>query len=118
MTAAELLGHLKPPQPLDLMVLNGCETAADARSAAQALVQAGLARAVVGHTRPVFDDQAIAFARTLYTNLTDGYPLAEAVEQAKRHITTHEVVLLGDGARRSLCWKTSCTPSPCPCRRG
>ena len=99
-TAAELRQHLKPPQPLDLVVLNACETAADAHSAAQALVEAGLAHAVVGHTRPVPDDQAIAFARTLYTDLTDGYSLAEAVERAQRHITTHDVVLLGDGTQR------------------
>ncbi len=78
------------------MVLNACETAAEAHSAAQALVRAGLARAVVGHPRPVLDEEAIAFTRTLYTDLTDGYPLAEAVKRAQRHITTHRVILLGD----------------------
>ncbi|MBO9394140.1 CHAT domain-containing protein, partial [Caldilinea sp.] len=86
-TAAELLQALRPPRPLDLVVLNACESAADARSAGQALVQAGLARAVVGHLCPVRDDQAIAFARTLYTDLSDGFPLREAVERARRHIT-------------------------------
>ena len=107
-TAAELLQALRPPQPLDLVVLNACESAADARSAGQALVQAGLARAVVGHLYPVRDDQAIAFARTLYTDLSDGFPLQEAVERAQRHITPtlpspykgEGVVLLGDGNLR------------------
>lgn len=55
-TAAELLQALKPPRPLDLVVLNACETAAEAGSVAQALVQAGLARAAVSHCRPVRDD--------------------------------------------------------------
>ncbi len=99
-TARELLQALQPPRPLDLVVLNACETAAEASSVAQALIDAGLARAVVGHPRPVWDDQAIAFTRTLYADLTDGYPLAEAVARAGQHITTHKVLLLGDGALR------------------
>ncbi len=99
-TARELLKALQPPRPLDLVVLNACETAAEATSAAQALVDAGLARAVVGHPRPVWDDQAIAFARTLYADLTDGYALAEAVARGGQHITTHQVIVLGDRALR------------------
>jgi tetratricopeptide (TPR) repeat protein len=39
--------------PLPLVVLNGCEAAAEARSVAQALVERGLARAAVGHPRLV-----------------------------------------------------------------
>lgn len=99
-TAAKLLQDIRPPRPLDVVVLNACETAAEAHSTAQALVDAGLARAAVGHPRPVRDDQAIAFARTLYVDLTNGYPLSEAVDRAQRHITTHHVVLLGDGDLR------------------
>ncbi len=91
LTAA--LGGL--PRPLDLAVLNGCESAADLHSAAQALLEAGLARAVVGHTRPVLDAEAVAFAARLYAELTDGFPLDEAVARAQRCITTHDVVLLG-----------------------
>ncbi|MBC7251259.1 MAG: CHAT domain-containing protein [Anaerolineae bacterium] len=114
-TAGQLLQTLKLPQPLDLVVLNACETAAEAHSAAQALLDAGLARAVVGHPRRVWDEEAIAFTRTLYADLTDGYPLAEAVERASRaakakvtvtskgdrHLDRHlEVRLLGDGDLR------------------
>ncbi len=99
---AELLQALKSmPHPLDLVVLNACETAADeARSLAQALIRNGLARAVIGHTAPVWDPQAIAFAAALYAELTHGFPLTEALERAKTKITTHEVLLLGDQALR------------------
>jgi|AMFO01.1.fsa_nt_gi Uncharacterized protein conserved in bacteria len=93
----DLLLLLALPQPIDLVVLNACDTAAEARSVAQALVEAGLARAVVGHPRPVADEEAIAFARTLYADLTDGYPLREAVARAAQHLSTHESLLLGDG---------------------
>ena len=96
-TAADLLAMIRPPQPLDLVVLNACETAAETQSAAQALLNTGLARAVVGHPQRVRDDEAIAFARMLYTDLTDGYPLREAMARAQRTITTHTVVMLGDG---------------------
>ncbi|MFQ3630440.1 CHAT domain-containing protein, partial [Roseiflexus sp.] len=99
-TAAELLQALNPPQPVDLAVLNACETTAEARSVAQALLDAGLARAVVGHPWPVFDPEAIAFARTLYADLTDGYALAEAVARANGHLTTHQAILLGDSNLR------------------
>ena len=86
--------------PLPLVVLNGCESAADARSVAQALVEAGLARAAVGHTRPVYDPEAVRFAARLYAELTDGFPLSEAVRRARRAVTTHEVLLLGDESLR------------------
>ena len=81
-------------------MLNACETAAAAHSAAQTLLNAGLARAVVGHPRRVWDEEAIAFTRTLYADLTDGYSLREAVDRAQGHISTHDVVLLGDGDLR------------------
>ncbi len=96
-TVAALLGDLSLPRPLDLVVLNACESAAHAHSVAQTLVDRGLARAAVGHPRPVYDREAIAFARTLYADLTDGYPLAEAVTRANRHLSTHDAVLVGDG---------------------
>ena len=99
-TVAALLEDLDLPRPLDLVVLNACESAAHAHSVAQALVARGLARSVVGHPRPVFDPQAIAFARTLYADLTDGHPLADAVNRADRHLTTHRAVLVGDGNLR------------------
>jgi len=88
------------PQPLDLVVLNGCESAADARSVAQALLNGGRARAVVGHERPVLDSEAVAFAGRLYAELTGGFPLKDAVDQARRKVTTHEVMLLGDDGLR------------------
>ena len=90
------------PHPLDLAVLNGCESAADASSAAQALVDGGLARAVVGHERSVLDSEAVKFAATLYAELTGGFTLEEAVDRAQKEVTTHEVILLGD---RELCFK-------------
>lgn len=99
-TAEILKALVGLPQPLDLVVLNGCESAADAQSVAQALVDGGLARAVVGHERPVRDDEAVAFAAGLYAELTGGFTLKDAVDRAKTKITTHEVILLGDEALR------------------
>ena len=100
-TTAEILAALRDlPRPLDLVVLNGCESAAHARSVAQALVQAGLARAAVGHPYPVLDPQAVAFAGRLYAELAAGFPLKAAVARARRAVTTHEVALLGDGDLR------------------
>ena len=96
-TTTEILKALKGlPQPLDLVVLNGCESAADAQSVAQALVDGGLARAVVGHERPVLDAEAVAFAARLYAELTGGFTLGEAVKRARKEVTTHDVILLGD----------------------
>ena len=84
-TTAGLLDALEGiPRPLDLVVLNGCESAAYYRSVAQALVNRGLARAAVGHTRPVWDPQAIRFAARLYAELTNGYPLDKALARARR----------------------------------
>ncbi len=100
-TTPEILGALRGlPRPFDLVVLNGCESAADARSVAQALVDAGLARAAVGHTRPVADPEAIRFAARLYADLADGFPLKDAVARAQRAVTTHEVALLGEESLR------------------
>ena len=94
---AEILKALEGlPKKLDLVVLNGCESAEDAGSVAQALVEGGLARAAIGHERPVRDDEAVAFAARLYVELTGGFPLGDAVERAKKEITTHEVILLGE----------------------
>ncbi len=100
-TTDEVLDALKGlPRPLDLVVLNGCESAAGARSVAQALVERGLARAAVGHTQSVYDPEAVRFAARLYAELSDGFPLKEAVERAQRAVTTHEVLLLGDEGLR------------------
>ena len=107
-TTGELLdalnGGAHSRAPL-LVVLNACETAADARSAAQALLEAGLARAVVGHLCPVQDEQAIAFAKALYADLCDGFPLREAVRRAQQSSPSQGeggvgVLLLGDGDLR------------------
>ena len=96
-TTDQILEALKDlPHPLDLVVLNGCESAADARSVAQALVDGGMARAVVGHERPVLDVEAVSFASTLYAELTGGFSLDEAVNRARKEVTTHNVILLGD----------------------
>ncbi|MDW8102524.1 MAG: CHAT domain-containing protein, partial [Anaerolineae bacterium] len=104
-TTDKILEALKDlPGPLNLVVLNGCESAADVRSVAQALVNSGKARAVVGHTRRVYDFEAVHFAAYLYAELTDGFPLKEAVARAQRAITTHEVVLLGDADLRFECF--------------
>jgi len=100
-TADALRAALSPPRPLDLIVLNACETAADdAHAAARALLDAGIARAVVGHPVRVADDEAIRFAGTLYADLCDGFALREAVARAQRHLVGHEAVLLGDGDLR------------------
>ena len=81
-------------------MLNGCESAADVHSVAQSLVEGRLARAVVGHERPILDSQAISFAGRLYAELTGGLSLREAVDRARRMVTTHKVILLGDDALR------------------
>jgi len=100
-TTQEILDALRSlPSPIDLVVLNGCESAADARSVAQALVNSGRARAAVGHPQPVYDPEAVRFAARLYAELTDGFPLGEAVERARQAVTTHKVLLLGDKSLR------------------
>jgi tetratricopeptide (TPR) repeat protein len=102
-TTSEVLNALKGmPHPLDLVVLNGCESAADAQSVAQALMDGGFARVVVGHERSVLDPEAVAFAARLYAELTGGFTLKEAVDRAQKQITTHQVVLLGD---TTLCFE-------------
>ena len=108
-TTNKLLDALKGiPRPLDLVVLNGCETAADAaRSVAQALVNAGLARAVVGHPLIVWDAEAVAFAGRLYAELANGFSLDKAVQWAQQAVTTHQVVLIGD---KDLCFKDYLAP--------
>ncbi|MGQ9494259.1 MAG: CHAT domain-containing protein, partial [Anaerolineae bacterium] len=91
-TTDELLRALEElPQPLDLVVLNGCESAAAAESVAQALLEKGLARAVVGHPQSVWDYQAVKFAAKLYKELTDGFPLRTALERAGWEVTTTQV---------------------------
>jgi hypothetical protein len=98
---AEVIDALKDlPGKLDLVVLNGCESAAAARSVAQALLDGGLARAVVGHEKVVRDDEAVAFAARLYSELCNGFPLQRALENAGKAITTHQVILLGDGGMK------------------
>ena len=72
------------------------ESAASARSVSQALLDGGLARAVVGHERSVLDSEALAFAARLYAELCGGFPLQDAWEKARKEITTHEVILLGE----------------------
>ncbi|MDD4093908.1 MAG: CHAT domain-containing protein, partial [Methanothrix sp.] len=96
-SCAEILKALEGlPKKLDLVVLNGCESAEDAGSVAQALVDGGLTRAVVGHEKSVYDDEAVAFASRLYVELTGGFTLGDAWERASKEITTHEVILLGE----------------------
>ncbi len=86
--------------PLDLVVLNACQTADETRSLARLLVEKGLTKAAVGHPRPVLDEEAIAFAARLYEELAHGFSLSQALKRAQRHVTTHPVVLEGDGSLR------------------
>jgi hypothetical protein len=88
------------PRKIDLVILNGCESAAAAKSVAQALLDGGLARAVVGHEEKVLDDEAVAFAARLYSELCGGFSLKRALENAGKLITTHKVILLGDEEMR------------------
>ncbi len=106
-TTDDILGALRGlPRPLDLVVLNGCESAAEARSVAQALVNAGLARAAVGHIRPVSDPAAVRFAARLYAELADGFSLREAMERARQKMmhparaSDQTPLLLGDADLR------------------
>jgi tetratricopeptide (TPR) repeat protein len=98
---AQVIDALKDlPGKIDLVVLNGCESAAAARSVAQALLDGGLARTVLGHEKAVRDREAVAFAARLYAELCNGFPLRRALENAGKEITTHQVILLGDGEMR------------------
>jgi hypothetical protein len=94
---AEVVDALKDmPGKIDLVVLNGCESAAEAHSVAQALLDGGLARSVVGHERSVLDSEAVAFAARLYAELCGGFTLKRALDNACKEITTHKVICLGD----------------------
>ncbi|WP_322798015.1 CHAT domain-containing protein, partial [Thermoflexus sp.] len=96
-TTEEILDALGGmPRPLDLVVLNRCESAADIESVAQALVKEGRACAAVGHIQPVYDPEAVRFAARLYAELTNGFPLHEAVARAQREMAAPSVLLLGD----------------------
>jgi hypothetical protein len=94
---SEVIDALKDiPRKIDLVILNGCESAAAASSVAQALLDGGLARAVVGHEKAVRDDEAVAFAARLYSELCSGFILKRALESAGKLITTHKVISLGE----------------------
>jgi hypothetical protein len=98
---SEVVDALKDmPRKIDLVVLNSCESAAEAHSVAQALLDRGLARAVVGHERSVLDSEAVAFAARLYSELCGGFSLKRALENAGKEITTHKVIRLGDEEMR------------------
>jgi hypothetical protein len=98
---AEVVDALKDmPRKIDLVVLNGCESAAQASSVAQALLDGGLAKAVVGHERSVLDSEAVAFAARLYSELCAGFTLKRALDNARTEITTHKVICLGDDEMR------------------
>jgi hypothetical protein len=71
-----------------LAVLNACDTAAAGfgnpyAGVAQALVRAGLP-AVAAMQFPIRDTQAVAFARTFYRALADGWPVDAAITEARR----------------------------------
>lgn len=71
-----------------LAVLNACETATAGSGnayagVAQALVRAGLP-AVAAMQFPIGDTQAVAFARTFYRALGDGWPVDAAMTEARR----------------------------------
>ena len=85
---ADLLARFKDlAAPFHLAVFNSCQTAAGANAAAQALAEAGLARAALGHRDPVADDTAIRFAATLYAEMArGGYSLEEALDRARQAI--------------------------------
>jgi hypothetical protein len=94
---SEVIDALKDlPRKIDLVILNGCESAAAANSVAQALIDGGLARAVVGHEKAVRDREAVAFAARLYSELCSGFTLKRALESAGKLITTHKVICLGE----------------------
>ncbi len=95
-TTQRLLEALKDAPPLDLALFNACESAEGVLSAAQAFVEAGKARAAVGHPKPVRDDEAVQFAARLYAEMArGGYALGEAFERARTHVSTHAPRLFG-----------------------
>ncbi len=84
------LMRLAPAGVLRLVVLSACRTAASALDAdlAQALVHAGIPAAVGmqgNFPDPLSDD----FAATLYEFLLEGYPLSEALRQARAAMAQH-----------------------------
>ncbi len=95
-TTPRLMEALKDAPPLDLAVFNACESAEGALSAAQAFVNAGRARAALGHPEPVLDDDAVRFAACLYAEMArGGYTLREAFTRAKESVSTHVPRLFG-----------------------
>jgi hypothetical protein len=72
-----------------LAVFNACQSAHNAASVAQGLVEAGALDAAVGHHEPVLDQTAIQFAAQLYAELAQGgATLAEAMVRARQAIAS------------------------------
>lgn len=84
---AEALVEVFRQAGVRLGVFNACETAAEAYSAAQLLVERGGLQAAVGHREPVLDQTAIQFAARLYAELAQGgLKLGQAVDSARQAI--------------------------------
>lgn len=88
---------------VDLVVLNGCSSAA----VGQALVEAGVP-AAIGTRRPVTDPMAIAFTEGLYGALAAGARLSEAYAQG---IQNPGALQVAGGAAGEVYW---CKPEPLP----
>jgi tetratricopeptide (TPR) repeat protein len=102
------LGALFKEAGVRVVILNLCESAAGARPAAQALVDAGV-RTAVGTARRIRDDHAVLLADRIYAMLGSGKTIGEAVEAAKQALAqrfggkaAENVVLVGDAKARPV----------------
>jgi hypothetical protein len=91
--------------PVDLVLLNACWSATRRGvSLCDFLTREQVARAAIGHERPVADTSAIEFARQFYGLITQGLPVRDACLRAANALAEQgqpgaaDVKLVGDGA--------------------
>jgi len=102
------LGALFKEAGVRVAILNLCESAAGAKSAAQALVDAGV-RTAVGTARKIRDDHAVLLADRIYAMLGSGKTIGEAADAAKQALAqrfgsgaAENAALVGDAKARPV----------------
>jgi tetratricopeptide (TPR) repeat protein len=98
------LRQVLAPSPVNLVLLNACWSATKRGvSLCDFLTREQVARAAIGHERPVADASAIEFARQFYALITQGRSVREACLRAANSLAEQgqpgaaEVKLVGDG---------------------
>ena len=99
------LREVLAPSPVNLVLLNACWSATKRGvSLCDFLTREQVARAAIGHERPVADASEIEFARRFYALVTQGRTVRDACLQAANALAEQgqsgaaEVKLVGDGA--------------------